>query len=502
MAAPKAWPPALLSPVRPRAKTDGEQCSEFIEAFCRITKDSIAGRSGTPITLRPWQRSLINGLLERRADGRLKHRQALIGMPRKNGKSALASGIALWGLFCGPDGGEVYSCAGDRDQARIVFGAAKRMIEMDAELSGLAKLYRDAVEVPSTGAIYRVLSAEAYTKEGLNPNLVLFDEVHVQPNDDLWNVMALAQGAAVDPLLLGITTAGSRTDSLGRDTLCYRLYQHGRKVAAREEDDPSFYFAWWEPRLGTECNHADPVVWRESNPGFGDIVNPEDFESAVKRTPEAEFRTKRTNVWVVSSSSAFPHGAWDACQAPNDNPDADEVLFCDGAWSGDSTGVVSVTLSDRPHFTVLDLWERPADGDGWRVPIEEVEANLKRYARERNVVAVAFDPYRWQRTMQVLEAEGLPIVEFPQSNARLIPAWKDFFDSVLDQSVSHDGDPRLARHIENMRLKIDQHGARPVKETGSSTRHIDLGICAMCALAEARAHRAQKPAPEPFAIYV
>lgn len=140
MAAPKAWPPALLSPVRPRAKTDGEQCSEFIEAFCRITKDSIAGRSGTPITLRPWQRSLINGLLERRADGRLKHRQALIGMPRKNGKSALASGIALWGLFCGPDGGEVYSCAGDRDQARIVFGAAKRMIEMDAELSGLAKL--------------------------------------------------------------------------------------------------------------------------------------------------------------------------------------------------------------------------------------------------------------------------------------------------------------------------------------------------------------------------
>lgn len=502
MAARKPWPPALLSPTRPRAKTDGDQCADFIEAFCRITKDSIAGRSGEPITLRPWQKALLRGLLERRPDGHLKHRQALIGMPRKNGKSALASGIALWGLFCGPDGGEVYSCAGDRDQARIVFGAAKRMIEMDAELSGLAKLYRDAVEIPSTGAIYRVLSAEAYTKEGLNPNLVLFDEVHVQPNDDLWNVMALAQGAAVDPLLLGITTAGSRTDTLGRDTLCYRLYQHGRQVAAREVDDPSFFFAWWEPRKGTDCDHTDPAIWQESNPGFGDIVNPEDFESSVKRTPEAEFRTKRTNVWVVSSSSALPHGAWDACEAPDEHPGSDEVLFCDGSWSGDSTGILSITVSARPHITVVDLWEKPGNAEGWRVPIEEVEATLKRYAREHPVVGVAFDPFRWQRSMQVLESEGLPVVEFPQSNARLTPAWKAFYDAVLDQGISHDGDPRLSRHIENMRLKIDQNGARPVKETSTSTRHIDLGVCAMCGLAEVQARLGAESVPEPFAIYV
>ena len=94
--------------------------------------------------------------------------------------------------------------------------------------------------------MYRVLSAEAYTKEGLNPNIVLFDEVHAQPNRELWDVMALASGARRDPLLLGITTAGVRTDSSGQDTLCYSLYQYGRRVATGEIDDPPFFLAWWE----------------------------------------------------------------------------------------------------------------------------------------------------------------------------------------------------------------------------------------------------------------
>jgi phage terminase large subunit-like protein len=93
----------------------------------------------------------------------------------------------------GPTGGEVYSCAADKDQARIVFNTARRMVEMDPELSDLLKVYRDVIEVPATGSVYKALSAEAFTKEGLNPHLVLFDEVHAQPNRELWDVMALAR---------------------------------------------------------------------------------------------------------------------------------------------------------------------------------------------------------------------------------------------------------------------------------------------------------------------
>lgn len=418
-------------------------------------------------------------------------------MPRKNGKSALGAGLALGGLLLEADGAEVYSCAGDRDQARIVFGMARRMIELDAELSDLCKLYRDAIEVPSTGSIYRVLSAEAYTKEGLSPTLVVFDEVHVQPNDELWNVMALGSGARVDPLVLGITTAGARTDSNGGDTLCYRLYQHGRRVASGEVDDPSFFFAWWEPKLGADADHQDPRVWKESNPGYGDLADPEDFASTVKRTPEPEFRTKRTNVWVTTSASALPFGAWDRCADathPEVTPADNSVLFVDGSWNGDSTGIVGCTQGG--HLFVVGCWEAPLDDMHWRVPIAEVEATIRAEALRLRPRWVIFDPYRWQRTMQALEDEGLPIVEFPTNSvARMAPAWKRFYDAVLDGALSHDGDPRLARHVENMRLKIDAQGVRPVKENKSSSRHIDLGICAIGAFAQSAAPVAPEVVP-------
>ena len=218
----KGWPPAILTPV-PAAdikRGDGPLVTEFIEALCPQVKDSVGGRAGEPLILRPWQRKLMDHLWARRADHRLRAKVALVGLSRKNGKSALGSGIALYGLFMGPRGGEVYSCAADRDQARIVFGAAKQMVEMSPELAEQAKLYRDAIEIPSTGSVYRVLSSEAFTKEGLSPTLVVYDELHAAPNRELWDVMTLAQAARYDALTLAITTAGVRTDSTGQDSVC------------------------------------------------------------------------------------------------------------------------------------------------------------------------------------------------------------------------------------------------------------------------------------------
>ena len=124
------WPPAVLTSVtdEERAAGDGLEVTEFIESLCVQVKDSIGGRAGNPLLLRPWQKMLLGDVFARRSDGRRKHRTAIIGMARKNGKSALGSGIALHALMLGSNGGEVYSCAADRDQARIVFGDAKKMI--------------------------------------------------------------------------------------------------------------------------------------------------------------------------------------------------------------------------------------------------------------------------------------------------------------------------------------------------------------------------------------
>ena len=449
-----------------------------------MTKDSFAAPAGELLRMRGWQRHMLRHVFARREDSRLRHRQALVGVARKNGKSALGAAIGLGGLMLGPQGGEVYSCAGDREQARVVFGTARRMVELDPELSELLKLYRDAIEFPKTGSVYRVLSAEAYTKEGLNPHLVLFDEVHVQPNRDLWDVMALAMGARVEPLMLGITTAGVRTDSSGGDSLCYQLYQHGRRVAAGEVDDPQFFMAWWEPVLGMDADHRDETVWREGNPGYGDMVDPEDFASAVLRTPEAEFRTKRTNVFVSAAQAWLPHGAWDACEELREIPDgADVVLGFDGSFNNDSTALVAVECGPTPHVAVVELWERPASaGNEWQVPIFDVEEAIRQACRRWQVREIACDPFRWARTYQVLEAENLPIIEFPQSPAHMTPATQRFYEAVVNRTLTHTGDPRLARHLANTVLKTDARGSRLAKEHRNSNRKIDLAVAAVMAL--------------------
>ena len=490
----EGWPSRWLTPVADSALelSRGVDVSDFIDAMCIQTKDTVAGRSGQPIVLRPWQKELLNHIFAVRDDGRFKHRTALVGMPRKSGKSALSSGIALWSLFLGENGGEVYSCAADRDQARIVFGDAKKMIEAEPELMSQAKLYRDAIEIPSTGSVYRVLSSEAFTKEGLSPTLVVYDELHAAPNRELFDVMTLGMGARREPLLLAITTAGVKTDNTGQDSVAYSLYQYGQKVARGEVDDPSFFMSWWESP--TESNHRDPEVWKLANPAFGDLNSIEDFESAVKRTPEAEFRTKRTNAWVSSQTAWLPNNAWESRLIKKEiDKDVPVILGFDGSFSGDASVIVGVTIEEVPHVFLVEAWEKqPEDTDDWRVDSLEVENSIIEACSRMNVKEIACDPFRWQRTMQVLQDAGLPIVEWPSTSAsRMIPACSKFYDAVVSEKLTNDGNPLLTRHISNAVVKVDRLGPRIVKEHRGSPRKIDGAVASIIAFDRATVSRSE-----------
>jgi phage terminase large subunit-like protein len=411
-------------------------------------------------------------------------------MPRKNGKSALSSGIALWGLFMGEAGGEIYSCAADRDQARIVFGDAKKMIEAEPELMAQAKLYRDAIEIPGTGSIYRVLSSEAYTKEGLSPTLVIMDELHALPNRELFDVMQLGMGARREPLLLSITTAGVKTDSTGQDGIAYSLYQYGQKVIRGEYDDPSFFMAWWEASI--EADHRNPETWKIANPAFGDLNSEEDFVSAVKRTPESEFRTKRTNAWVSSQTAWLPSGTWEARESKREvDKDVPVVLGFDGSFSGDASVIIGVTVEEQPHVFMIEAWEKqPEDDDSWRVDSLTVENAIIEACTKYNVLEIACDPFRWQRSMQVLQDAGLPIVEWPSTSAaRMIPACAKFYDAVVQEKLSQDGNPLLTRHISNAVVKTDRLGPRIVKEYRGSSRKIDAAVASIIAFDRATVSR-------------
>ena len=500
MADVAGWPPRWLTPVplADQKRGDGELYANFAEAVCRVTKDSVASPAGKLLELRGWQKELLKHTLARREDGRFRHRTALIGMSRKNGKSALAASMGLAGLTLGGNGSEIYSCAADRDQARIVFGTAKRMIELDEELSSMFTLYRDAIEFKDKGSVYRVLSAEAYSKEGLNPSpLVIFDEVHAQPSWELWNVLSLAGGARADSLLLGITTAGVKTQSNGQDSLCYSLYQYGQQIVKGEKKDPSFFFSWWEPTQ-TEADHRDESLWLEANPGYDDLLDREEMMSAVLRTPEAEFRTKRLNCFVNTSVAWLPTGAWEALKDTDRFPEPGEevILAFDGAFSNDSTALVMWLLGgEKPHLMVVGLWERPDDAEqGWHIPVAEVEQTIVSTFRDErfNVKEIVFDPARWQRTFMVLDEEGLPVVSYPNSAANMVPATQKFYEAVVNESFTHDGDERLARHIANCVTKQSSRGVMVAK--ASSRRKVDAAVASIFGYDRAT-QPAEPPAP-------
>lgn len=488
---------------------DGADVVEFVQAYGRITKDSVAGLSGAPLNPRSWQRSLVAATFARTPDGRRRHRIAMWGMARKNGKTGLVAPIALYGLLAEGEGAQVLSCAADRDQAKLLFGDAKRTVEMSPELMGLCRLYRDVIEVRSTGSVYRALSSEAYTKEGLSPTLVVYDELHAAPNRELFDVMALAMGARVDPLMLIVTTAGVRTDTTGQDSVAYRLYQHGVRVATGEIADPTFFFAWWEPRQ-SDAPLGDPVAAAEGNPGLGDILDPADLTAAANpgRMPASEYLTKRRNQWVNSQTAWLPTGAFEARAVPQIpdprqpdklipsrrlRPKETVVLGFDGSFNHDCTALVAVTLDG--FVSVLNLWERPQYAVDWEVPVDEVDAAVLAACGEYTVKDIACDPFRWRREIQGWVAAGLPAFEFATSSpARMVPACAIFYDAVMNGRLTHSGDPALVRHVNNCIVKIDRLGPRIVKDNLASPRSIDLAVAAVAAYARATYHAS---IPEP-----
>ena len=501
------WPPQWLTPVPENdiENGEGEVVIDFAEAFGIITKDSIAGPAGQSLDLREWQKELIRHVFAGDENG-YRHSISLIGMPRKNGKSALGSVFGLYSLILGARGAEVYSVAAEKEQARIVFADAKRMVEASSELSGITKLYRDAIELPKAGSVYRVLSAEAYSKEGLNPSATIFDELHAQPSRELFDVMSLAMGARGRlSTLIAITTAGTRSDTTGNDSIAYSLYNYGKKISTGELKDDSFFMAWWE--APAEMDHRRPETWELANPGFNDICSAEDFESAVRRTPEAEFKIKRTNQWVNSKSAWLPAGVWEGLEESFELLPTDEyVLGFDGSWKNDSTALVAVILprEEADSYRVFRVahWEKDfaLDDDSWIVDKAEVsKAVIDFFFANPNCREIVCDPTYWQDEMFQWSDAGMVVVEYPNTISRTVPATAKLFEAIMNGKIKHNGDGALARHLENCILKVDSNrGARITKDYRNPRLKIDLAIALLMAYDRASGRIEEQIVPQVF----
>jgi len=175
---------------------------------------------------------------------------------------------------------------------------------------------------------------------------------------------------------------------------------------------------------------------------------------------------------------------WAACAQFSDRSEnLSWVLGLDGSSTGDVTALVACSVEDRPRIEVIAYWQPTKDEP---VPVLDVEETIRLTCKDRQVVSIVADAYRWTRSIQVLLQEGFPMLEYPQSAARLMPATSLFYEAVANKTLTHDGHAELARHISHCVLKTDARGTRVVKESKKSTRRIDLAMAAIMAFDRAK----------------
>lgn len=463
----KTWAPTYYTK-RISKSSDGSDVIDFAHEWLVVTKGI---RAGHPLDFTDWQRWLIDSLLERDRNGRLRYRRALVGLPRKQGKSLMGSSLALYGLLAGEAGAEVYSAAGDRKQARIVFNEAREQVMKSPVLSNYCKVYRDVIEVPAYGAIYRALSADAKLQAGLNPSMVIFDELWVQRTEDLWDQLTLGSGARVDPLVVAITTAG-----YDLNTLCGRMYEYGKRCAAGEQDDKQFGFFWWE--APPDCDIADEKVWRTSNPNIAEkLLDIEEMRSAVKQSSEASFRRFRLNQWVRSSQSWLPAGAWERLVGDVVlDPTAETYVGIDMALKHDSIAVVMA----QPQGDMIAVHAKIWDTQQMAVDVSMIEDYLRQIHRQYRIMEFAYDPAYFQRSAEALSDDGLNMVEYPQTGSRMVPACGNAYELITNAKIIHDGSPTFTDQVLSAEQRMTDNGWRLSK--GRSRRKIDACIAMVMAL--------------------
>lgn len=249
---------------------------DFMQRFCRHSKGEWAGQ---PVSLELFQLAFISALFGfvDQTTGARKYREAFLFMARKNGKTTLAAGIALYMLIAdGESGSEVYSAATKRDQAKLLFDEAINMVRQSKELSEICTKRRSDLYFPLTFSKMQPLSKAANSLDGLNAHCVVLDEAHALTNRETYEVLKQSQSARRQPLFITITTAGTVRESIFDD-----LYKYATGIADGVIEDNTFLPVLYE--LDAKDEFSDPLKWEKANPALGSIKKISDLVTKVER---------------------------------------------------------------------------------------------------------------------------------------------------------------------------------------------------------------------------
>ncbi len=502
-------PSRFMLPTSHYDKAKADRAVKFIENLCH-TKGKWAGKR---FWLLPWQEQLIRDIFGIvKPDGYRQLRTAFVEICKKVGKSELAAAVALYLLYADNEpSAEVYGAAADRQQASIVFDVARQMVEMSPALLKRSKLMTATKRIVNYGnsGYYQVLSAEVGGKHGFSVSGLVFDEIHTQPNRQLYDVLTKGSSdARQNPLHFIITTAG--TD---RHSIAYELHTKAVDILEGRRVDPTFYPVVYG--LKDDEDWEDEANWYKVNPSLGYTVDIERLRDAyreAKQNPadEVTFKWLRLNMWVSSTVAWIPDAIF---MKGNEEIDlaALEGRDCYGGLDLSSTGDITALVlmfpprdEDEkyillPFFWVpeetipqrvkaasvpYDIWERQGyllSTEGNVIHYDFIEKFINDLAEKYHIVEIAVDRWNATQMIQNLEGDGFTMVPFGQGFASMSGPTKDFYRLLMEGKIIHGGHPVLRWMAGNVVVDTDPAGNIKVTKAKAKEK-IDGIVAAIMAL--------------------
>jgi phage terminase large subunit-like protein len=491
-----------LRPRKKTARTDdnddtrGGRAIRWIEKYCRLPEGKNVGGE---LKLAKYQKDDLRAIYNNPYG---ETRRAIISRGRKNAKTSTCAFILLLHL-CGPErkvNSQIFSCAQSRDQAAILFSLAAKIVRLSPKLHAIIQIRDTAKELlcPDLGTFYKALSAEASTALGLNPSLVLFDELgQVRgPRSDLFEAMNTATAAQENPLSIIISTQAP-TDG---DLLSILIDD------AQSNNDPTIVL-----RFDTAPEDIDPFsekAIRLANPAFDVFMNKKEvlaMAQDAKRMParEAQYRNLILNQRIDASTPFIAPAEWKACSEPAMDLTGREVFVgLDLSATKDLTALVVVGVDIltgiwhcRPYFWIpseglqqksqadrvpYDLWADRGHlqaTPGTTVSYEFVAYELKKIMDTHKVIKIAFDRWGMQNFKPWIIQAGMSeqefkekFVAFGQGYASMSPALRDLEAIIADKKLRHGNQPVLTMCMNNSIIERDPAGNRKLSKKRSTGR--------------------------------
>lgn len=495
-----------------------EQAVERVVKFARFCRHTKGRWDGNPIEFLDWQlEQIVRPIFGwKHPDGTRIIRTAWIEVPKKNGKSTIATVLGLY--LTGPDrepGAEVYAAAAAKDQARIVFDPARDMVEKSPSLSRNRrfKVFRNSISYAKTNSFFRVISADASVQEGLNPHGAIIDEVHVHPNRDLIDTLEDGVASRDQPLVFFITTAGSADDT----SIYHEKHDYARKCAEGLLVDPSFWGVIYAAEAADDWRTQE--TWEKANPSFG-VTIPLRFREEQVRKAEAspakrnDILRKHLNLRTKQVIRWLPLEKWNAGEMVLDESalrDEPCYMAFDVSRSQDiNTIVLDFPREDGVHvvlyrfFLPQDLLgelESATDGaatlwaerghltltPGDVVDYSAIANRIRSDGRLFDMREIAFNRRGAAQLAQELEQEGFDLVEMT-TGITLGPAMQEWERLLLAGKFRHEGNAVARYQFDGLVVRQNNEGV-VWPDKGKSTVNVSGPVGTAMALARAVAHQ-------------